>query len=160
LRRAPTSRRPCVSAEHGALLVYDNAYSEIAFDGYRPPSIFEIDGARDVAVEFHSFSKTYNMTGWRIGWAAGGAEAIAALARVKSFVDTGQFLAIQAAAAAALGAWESWVPGNVAEFRERRDAWSARCKVAVSRRNRPPRRCTCGYRVPGGPSEPSSRAAR
>jgi LL-diaminopimelate aminotransferase len=55
------------------LLVYDNAYSEIAFDGYRPPSIFEIDGALDVAVEFHSFSKTYNMTGWRIGWAAGGA---------------------------------------------------------------------------------------
>ena len=53
------------------LLVYDNAYSELAFDGYVPPSIFEIDGARDVAIEFHSLSKTYNMTGWRCGWAVG-----------------------------------------------------------------------------------------
>src|SRR5690606_18179991 len=88
--------------EHGTLLVYDNAYSEMAFDGYAPPSIFEIEGAKDVAIEFHSFSKTYNMTGWRIGWAAGGAEIIAALSRVKSFVDTGIFLAIQEAARAAL----------------------------------------------------------
>lgn len=70
--------------EHGILLVYDNAYSEIAFNGYRPPSILEIDGARDVAIEFHSFSKTYNMTGWRIGWAAGRADVIAALSRVKA----------------------------------------------------------------------------
>jgi LL-diaminopimelate aminotransferase len=108
--------------ERGAILVYDNAYSEIAFDGYRPPGIFEIDGAMDVAVEFHSFSKTYNMTGWRIGWAAGNADAIAALGRVKSFVDTGQFLPIQAAAAAALSVSEEWIPGNVAEFRRRRDA--------------------------------------
>lgn len=108
--------------EHGILLVYDNAYSEIAFDGYAPPSIFEIEGAKDVAIEFHSFSKTYNMTGWRIGWAAGGAEIIAALSRVKSFVDTGIFLAIQEAARAALESHASWVPGNVAAFRERRDA--------------------------------------
>ncbi len=107
---------------HGALLVYDNAYSEIAFDGYRPPSILEIEGAREVAIEFHSLSKTYNMTGWRIGWAVGGAEAIAALTRVKSFVDTGAFLAVQAAAAAALASHAAWVPGNVAAFRERRDA--------------------------------------
>jgi LL-diaminopimelate aminotransferase len=108
--------------EHGILLVYDNAYSEIGFDGYRPPGIFEIDGALDVAVEFHSFSKTFNMTGWRIGWAAGGAAPLAALARVKSFVDTGQFLGIQAAAAAALDSAVDWVPGNVAAFQERRDA--------------------------------------
>ena len=107
--------------DHGILLVYDNAYSEIAFDGYRPPSIFEVEGAKDVAVEFHSFSKTYNMTGWRIGWAAGGAEAIGALSRVKAFVDTGQFMAVQAAARAALECSEAWVPGNVEAFRERRD---------------------------------------
>src|SRR5690606_29253220 len=107
---------------HGSILVYDNAYSEIAYDGYRPPSILEIDGAKDVAVEFHSFSKTYNMTGWRIGWAAGGADAIAALSRVKSFVDTGQFLPVQAAAKAALESYDEWVPANVAEFRTRRDA--------------------------------------
>jgi LL-diaminopimelate aminotransferase len=107
---------------HAIMLAYDNAYSEIAFDGYSPPSILEIDGAIDVAVEFHSFSKTYNMTGWRIGWAAGGEEAIAALSRVKSFIDTGQFMAVQAAARAALGVWAEWVPGNVAEFAARRDS--------------------------------------
>jgi LL-diaminopimelate aminotransferase len=108
--------------ENGLLLVYDNAYSEIAFDGYRPRSIFEIPGARDVAVEFHSFSKTYNMTGWRIGWAAANADVISALARVKAFVDTGQFLAVQAAAKAALESYDEWVPGNVQAFKERRDA--------------------------------------
>jgi LL-diaminopimelate aminotransferase len=114
--------------EHDIVLVYDNAYSEIAFDGYRPPSILEIDGARDVAVEFHSFSKTYNMTGWRIGWAAGGRDAIAALARVKTFVDTGQFLAVQAAAQAALRSADDWVPDNVAEFRRRRDVLAGALK--------------------------------
>lgn len=108
--------------ELGVLLVYDNAYSELAFDGYVPPSIFEIDGARDVAIEFHSLSKTYNMTGWRLGWAVGAAEVCAALAKVKSFVDTGQFMAVQAAGIAALESYESFVPRNVAIFRERRDA--------------------------------------
>jgi LL-diaminopimelate aminotransferase len=104
------------------LLVYDNAYSELAFDGYVPPSIFEIEGARDVAIEFHSISKTYNMTGWRCGWAAGRPELVGALAQVKSFVDTGNFMAVQAAAASALDSWAEFVPGNVAVFRERRDA--------------------------------------
>ncbi|HUQ20363.1 MAG TPA: aminotransferase class I/II-fold pyridoxal phosphate-dependent enzyme [Gemmatimonadaceae bacterium] len=104
------------------LLVYDNAYSELAFDGYVPPSIFEIDGAREIAIEFHSISKTYNMTGWRCGWAAGRSELVGALAQVKTFVDTGNFMAVQAAAAAALDNWASFVPGNVEIFRQRRDA--------------------------------------
>jgi LL-diaminopimelate aminotransferase len=104
------------------LLVYDNAYSELAFDGYRPPSIFEIAGARDVAIEFHSLSKTYNMTGWRCGWAVANPEICATLAKVKSFVDTGQFMAIQAAAIAALESWEEFLPHNLEIFRERRDA--------------------------------------
>jgi len=104
------------------LLVYDNAYSELAFDGYVPPSIFEIDGARDVAIEFHSLSKTYNMTGWRCGWAVGNAEVCSTLAKVKSFVDTGQFMAVQAAGIAALQSWDKFVPRNVAVFKERRDA--------------------------------------
>ena len=104
------------------VLVYDNAYSELAFDGYVPPSIFEIDGAREVAIEFHSMSKTYNMTGWRCGWAAGRQELAGALAKVKSFIDTGTFMAIQAAAATALDHSEEFVPGNVAVFKERRDA--------------------------------------
>lgn len=104
------------------LLVYDNAYSELAYDGYVPPSIFEIDGARDVAIEFHSVSKTYNMTGWRCGWAVARPEIAGALARVKSFVDTGPFMAIQAAAVAAIESWREFVPRNVGIFRERRDA--------------------------------------
>ena len=117
LRRVVTRCR-----EKDILLVYDNAYSELAFDGYRPPSIFEIEGARDVAIEFHSMSKTYNMTGWRCGWAVANPEISSALAKVKSFVDTGQFMAVQAAAVAALECWEQFVPKNVEVFRERRDA--------------------------------------
>ncbi len=116
--------------ERDILVVYDNAYSEIAFDGYVPPSIFEIPGARDVAVEFHSLSKTYNMTGWRLGWAVGSAELIGALAKVKSFVDTGSFMAIQAAGVAALESWAEFVPKNVAAFRERRDAGVAAFRAA------------------------------
>ena len=112
------------------LLVYDNAYSELAFDGYRPPSIFEIEGAGDVAIEFHSLSKTYNMTGWRCGWAVARKPLAAPLAKIKSFVDTGAFMAVQAAGVAALESWESFLPGNLAIFRERRDAAVAAFRAA------------------------------
>jgi LL-diaminopimelate aminotransferase len=108
--------------ELDVVLVYDNAYSELTFDGYVAPSIFEIDGARDVAIEFHSLSKTYNMTGWRCGWAVAEPDIAAALARVKSFTDTGHFMAVQAAGIAALGSWAEFVPTNVAAFKVRRDA--------------------------------------
>jgi len=108
--------------ERDILLVYDNAYSEMAFDGYVPPSIFEIEGARDVAVEFHSLSKTYNMTGWRCGWAVANKAICSVLTRVKSFVDTGAYMGIQYAGVAAIESWESFLPGNVETFRERRDA--------------------------------------
>ncbi len=104
------------------LLVYDNAYSEMAFDGYQPPSIFEVSGARDIAIEFHSMSKTWNMTGWRCGWAVGSAELIAPLVKVKSFVDTGAFMAVQAAAAAALDSSPDFLAANLSIFSERRDA--------------------------------------
>lgn len=104
------------------VLVYDNAYSEMTFDGYVAPSIFDVPGAREVAIEFHSLSKTYNMTGWRCGWACGNAAIVGALSKTKSFLDTGQFMAVQAAGIAALESWAEWVPGNVATFRERRDA--------------------------------------
>lgn len=108
--------------ERGIVLAYDNAYSELAYDGYRPPSILEIEGAREVTLEFHSLSKTYNMTGWRLGWAVGSSELIALLSRVKTFVDTGAFLAVQAAGAAALEAHDEWIPNQVAAFQVRRDA--------------------------------------
>ena len=106
---------------HGVVLAHDHAYSEIAFDGYRPRSVLEFKGARDVAIEYHSFSKTYNMTGWRLGWAVGNPDLISILSKVKSFLDTGQFLAVQAAGTAALACWKQWVPGNVATFQKRRD---------------------------------------
>lgn len=108
--------------ERRILLVYDNAYSEMAYDGYVPPSIFEIDGAREVAIEFHSLSKTYNMTGWRCGWALADTAICSVLARVKSFVDTGSYMGIQYAGVAAIDSWASFLPGNLAVFRERRDA--------------------------------------
>lgn len=116
--------RECVEwcRRHDVILAYDNAYSEIAFDGYKPPSILEIEGARDVAIEFHSLSKTYNMTGWRIGWAAGNPDLVAALTRVKTFADTGLPFTIQHAGVAALRSHGDWVPGNVATFQGRRDA--------------------------------------
>ena len=106
----------------GLLLVYDNAYAELAFDGYVPPSIFEIDSARECAIEFHSLSKSFNMTGWRCAWAVAAPPIASALARIKSFTDTGPFMAIQAAGVAALDHWRAFVPGNVAVFQERRDA--------------------------------------
>lgn len=108
--------------EHDVVLAYDNAYSEVAFDGYVPPSILEIDGARDVAIEFHSLSKTYNMTGWRAGWAAGSADVVGALTRVKTFADTGVPFTVQHGAVAALRTREDWLPGNLDIFRSRRDA--------------------------------------
>ncbi len=104
------------------LLVYDNAYSEMGFDGYVPPSIFEIDGAKDVAIEFHSLSKTYNMTGWRCAWACAKPEIITTLSKVKSYVDTGAFMAVQQAGVAAIESWAEFVPRNVAVFQARRDA--------------------------------------
>ncbi|MDQ6612408.1 MAG: aminotransferase class I/II-fold pyridoxal phosphate-dependent enzyme, partial [Gemmatimonadota bacterium] len=106
----------------GILLVYDNAYSEMGFDGYVPPSIFEIDGAREIAIEFHSLSKTFNMTGWRCGWAVAKPEIAGALTKVKGFTDTGQYMGIQAAGVAALDSWATFVPDNLTVFRERRDA--------------------------------------
>jgi LL-diaminopimelate aminotransferase len=145
--------------EHGILLVYDNAYSEIAFDGYRPPSIFEIEGARDVAVEFHSFSKTYNMTGWRIGWAAANASVISALSRVKAFVDTGQFLAVQAAAKAALESYDQWVPANVEAFQQRRDAMARALHKAGFQVEVPRATMYLWVPVPGGASERFARRA-
>jgi LL-diaminopimelate aminotransferase len=108
--------------EHDVLLAYDNPYCEITFDGYVAPSIFEIPGAMDVAVEFHSLSKSFCMTGWRLGWAVGRPDRIAALARVKNYIDTGAFLAVQSAGAEVLKQAERLAAGYVAQFKERRDA--------------------------------------
>ena len=115
---------------HDILLAYDNAYCDLTFDGYRAPSIFEVEGARDVALEFFSLSKSYSMTGWRIGFAVGRPELIGALTRVKSYVDTGPFLAIQKAAVAALDNSEAIVAPIRAELERRRDAGVAALHAA------------------------------
>jgi len=115
-------RTVAVCRRYGILLAYDNAYCDLTFDGYRAPSIFEIPGARDVAVEFFSLSKSFSMTGWRLGFAVGAKELIGALTRVKSYVDTGPWLAVQKAGAAALDQAEVLVAPIRAELARRRDA--------------------------------------
>jgi hypothetical protein len=115
-------RTVAICRRHGILLAYDNAYCDLTFDGYVAPSIFEIPGARDVAVEFFSLSKTFSMTGWRLGWAAGRAELIGALTKVKSYVDTGPFLALQKAGVVALERTEELAAPVRATLTERRDA--------------------------------------
>jgi LL-diaminopimelate aminotransferase len=107
--------------EHDLLLLHDAAYSEITFDGYVAPSVLEVPGARDVALEFGSTSKSYNMTGWRIGWVAGSAEAIRALGVVKTNLDSGQFTALQRAAITALEGPEKHLDDLREVYRRRRD---------------------------------------
>lgn len=123
-------RTVAMCREHGIALAFDNPYVELTFDGYRAPSIFEIDGAREVAVEFHSCSKSFSMTGWRLGWAVGGRELIGALSTVKSYYDTGAFLAIQRAAVDVLDRAEALVAPAVAKFQARRDAAVAAFRAA------------------------------
>src|SRR6266705_6017111 len=115
-------RTVALCRKQGIVIAYDNPYCEITFDDHVAPSIFEIPGARDIALEFHSLSKTFCMTGWRLAWAVGRPELIAARGRVKNYVDTGAFLAVQAAGSAVLPQAEALAHGYVARFRERRDA--------------------------------------
>ncbi|OGS19375.1 MAG: LL-diaminopimelate aminotransferase [Elusimicrobia bacterium RIFOXYA2_FULL_50_26] len=103
------------------LVIYDNAYSEITFDGYVAPSFFEIEGGWDVGLEFHSLSKTYNMAGWRIGWAAGKKELLYPLEKFKSFLDYGAPTFIQLGAAAALEGSQECVRAQVEIYQKRRD---------------------------------------
>src|SRR5213593_4339310 len=105
---------------HGVILCHDAAYAEIYF-GERPPSILELPGGRDVAIEFHSLSKTFNMTGWRVGFAVGNPQLIAGLGQVKTNVDSGVFQAVQEAAIAALSGDYTVVERLRATYRERRD---------------------------------------
>ncbi len=100
---------------------HDGPYSEVAFDGYRPVSFLEAPGARDVGIEFHSLSKTYNMTGWRIGMAVGNARMIDALRRLKSNMDSGIPQAIQRMAIAALNGPQECIAEHNAVYQRRRD---------------------------------------
>ncbi|MBF0251124.1 MAG: LL-diaminopimelate aminotransferase [Alphaproteobacteria bacterium] len=106
---------------HGIYVLSDIAYSEIYFDGNPPPSMLQVKGAKDICVEFTSMSKTYSMPGWRIGFAAGNTRLIAALTRIKSYLDYGAFTPIQVAAAAALNGPEHYIEDIRRLYKERRD---------------------------------------
>lgn len=107
--------------EHGIYILSDLAYAEIYFDDEPPPSILQIPGARDIAVEFTSLSKTYSMPGWRIGFASGNRKLIAALARIKSYLDYGAFTPVQVAATAALNGPQEVIDEARDTYRRRRD---------------------------------------
>ncbi|MGH8719535.1 MAG: alanine transaminase [Burkholderiales bacterium] len=110
-----------LAREHGVWVVHDIAYADIVFDGYRAPSILQVGGAREIAVEFFTLSKSYNMPGWRVGFMAGNAQLVAALARMKSYHDYGSFTPIQVAAIVALEASQDCVERIRRTYESRRD---------------------------------------
>jgi LL-diaminopimelate aminotransferase len=107
--------------KHRIIVCHDAAYSEIAYDGYRPMSLMEVEGARDVGIEFHSLSKTFNMTGWRIGSAVGNPEIIAGLGKIKTNIDSGAFQAVQIAAAEAYNGYGIEAEEIINTYQARRD---------------------------------------
>lgn len=107
--------------KNSIIVISDLAYSEIAYEGYKPSSLLEIEGAKEIAIEFHSLSKTYNMTGWRIGWVSGNAELVSGLAKIKSNIDSGIFSAIQQAGIAALEGPQEHIRDMCRLYQERRD---------------------------------------
>jgi alanine-synthesizing transaminase len=107
--------------ELGIYIVHDLAYADLVFDGYRAPSILEVPGAKDIAVEFFTMSKSYNMPGWRIGFMVGNKKLVAALGRIKSYFDYGTFTPIQVASIAALDGPQECVAEIVANYKSRRD---------------------------------------
>ena len=106
---------------HQIMVCHDAAYSEIAFDGYQPLSFLQVEGAKEVGIEFHSLSKTFNMTGWRIGFAVGHSEIISGLGRVKTNIDSGLFQAIQEAGIVALNHFDTPLPEIIEIYERRRD---------------------------------------
>lgn len=107
--------------QYDILLCHDHAYSEMAYDGYKPPSVLQVPGAKDIAIEFHSLSKSYNMTGWRVGFVVGSSHAIKGLGQVKTNVDSGVFKAIQRAAIAAYSTSEQELQAVMSVYQNRRN---------------------------------------
>ena len=143
---------------HNFVIAQDAAYNEMYFE-QPAPSILQVPGAKDVAIEFHSLSKTFNMTGWRVGFAIGGAPMIAALGQIKANIDSGIFTAIQFAGKTALDDYENLTPPIRALYKERRDAFWRRCRrsAGTSRLPRPP--FTSGSPAPRATRRPSCAAA-
>jgi alanine-synthesizing transaminase len=110
-----------LARKHEILVVHDLAYADIVFDGWKAPSIMQVEGAKDVAVEFFTLSKSYNMAGWRVGFMVGNADLVAALARIKSYHDYGSFTPVQVAAIAALEGDQQCVRDIAEQYQRRRD---------------------------------------
>lgn len=110
-----------LASRHGSLVVHDFAYADICFDGYRAPSILQVEGAKEIAIEIFSLSKSYNMAGWRVGFCLGNSKLIAALARIKSYLDYGVFQPIQIASIIALRECEEDTRKICATYQKRRD---------------------------------------
>jgi alanine-synthesizing transaminase len=108
--------------DHDLMVLHDFAYAEVCFDGYRPPSLLEVPGAKELAIEFTSLSKSHSMAGWRVGFACGNREMVGALARIKSYLDYGMPQAIQIGGIVALRGPQDVVKANAEEYRLRRDA--------------------------------------
>src|SRR5439155_22710782 len=114
---------------HNIAIIHDMAYAEVYYDDYRPMSILEVDGAREVAVELHSLSKTYNMAGFRVGMLVGNADLVDAVGRLKSNIDSGMFRPVQYAAIEALNLPPSWIQERNAIYRRRRDRLVEGCNA-------------------------------
>ncbi len=132
------------------IVCHDAAYTEMAFDGYRPPSFLEVEGARDVGIEFHSLSKTYNMTGWRIGFAVGNREGVAGLGAIKTNIDSGAFQAVQWAAMKALTGPQDCVEEMRRIYQDRRDVMVAGLEQAGFEVNKPKATFYLWVRCPEG----------
>jgi alanine-synthesizing transaminase len=111
-----------LAARHGSWIVHDFAYADICFDGYRAPSILQVEGAKELAVEIYSMSKSFNMAGWRVGYCLGNRKLISALARIKSYLDYGIFQPIQIASIIALRECAKETEKICATYQNRRDA--------------------------------------
>ena len=136
--------------EYQIIVCHDAAYSEIYYDGQRPASFMEVDGAKDVGVEFHSLSKTYNMTGWRLGFAVGHKEVLAGLGKVKSNLDSGVFEAVQAAGITALGLDDAVTNTIRKTYQERRDTLIPGLKQLALEVDAPPAAFYVWVAVPKG----------
>ncbi|BAI60932.1 putative aminotransferase [Methanocella paludicola SANAE] len=138
--------------DNGLVVVHDNAYSEVTYDGYKAPSILEVPGAMDCCIEIHSLSKTSNMTGWRIGFAVGNADIVAGLGKVKMNVDSGAFLAVQLAAIDALKGAETFKQKMSKVYQARRDALLVGLKTLGIKMEAPKATFYVWAPVPGGNS--------
>lgn len=139
-----------LAREFEIIVCHDAAYSEIYFDGERPLSFLEVEGAKEVGIEMHSLSKTYNMTGWRIGFAAGRSEVIAGLGKIKTNLDSGVFQAIQEASIVALGTGDEVLSALRRTYQERRDVLYEGLKEAGMEARKPGATFYIWAKVPGG----------